>query len=89
MSSTVVSYGMFTVLEIAPEMNGCTAPIMRDVPHVRDRALADGDVEHRQVLVGEARRADDRAVLGDECLDLLDLRRRSSRASSERAARSG
>ena len=28
MSSTVVSSGMFTVFEIAPEMNGCTAPII-------------------------------------------------------------
>ena len=44
-----------------------------DVAHVRDRALADGHVEHRQVLVGEAGRADDRAVLVDVRLDLLDL----------------
>ena len=28
MSSTVVDSGMFTVFEIAPEMNGCTAPII-------------------------------------------------------------
>ncbi len=28
MSSTVVSAGMFTVFEIAPEMKGCTAPII-------------------------------------------------------------
>ena len=28
MSSTVASCGMFTVFEIAPEMNGCTAPII-------------------------------------------------------------
>ena len=45
-----------------------------DVAHVRDRALADGDVEDRQVLVGEAGRADDRAVLVEVRLDLLDLR---------------
>ena len=44
-----------------------------DVAHVRDRALADRHVEHRQVLVGEAGRADDRAVLVDVGLDLLDL----------------
>ncbi len=31
-SSTVTSSGMFTVLEIAPEMNGCTAPIIRTWP---------------------------------------------------------
>ena len=41
--------------------------------HVRDRALADRHVEHRQVLVGEAGRADDRGVLVDVGLDLLDL----------------
>ena len=28
-SSTLTSSGMFTVLEIAPEMNGWTAPIIR------------------------------------------------------------
>ncbi len=31
-SSTVASFGMLTVLEIAPEMNGWTAPIMRTWP---------------------------------------------------------
>ena len=28
MSSTVTSFGMLTVFEIAPEMNGCTADII-------------------------------------------------------------
>jgi hypothetical protein len=28
-SSTVASFGMLMVLEIAPEMNGCAAAIMR------------------------------------------------------------
>ena len=32
MSSSVASSGMFTVFEIAPERNGCTAPIMRMCP---------------------------------------------------------
>ena len=32
MSSTVASAGMLTVFEIAPEMKGCTAPIMRMWP---------------------------------------------------------
>ena len=32
MSSTVASVGMLMVFEIAPEMNGCTAPIMRMWP---------------------------------------------------------
>jgi hypothetical protein len=31
-SSTVASSGMFTVFEIAPEMNGWTAPIIRTWP---------------------------------------------------------
>ena len=44
-----------------------------DVAHVRDRALADGHVEHRQVLRGQLGRADDRRVLVDVRLDLLDL----------------
>jgi len=31
-SSTVTSSGMLTVLEMAPEMNGCTAPIILTWP---------------------------------------------------------
>ena len=31
-SSTVASSGMFTVLEMAPEMNGCTAAIILTWP---------------------------------------------------------
>jgi len=31
-SSTVTDSGTFTVLEIAPEMNGCTAAIIRTWP---------------------------------------------------------
>ena len=31
-SSTVASLGTFTVFEIAPEMKGCTAPIIRMCP---------------------------------------------------------
>ena len=31
-SSTVASFGRFTVLLMAPEMNGCTAAIMRMWP---------------------------------------------------------
>jgi hypothetical protein len=45
-----------------------------DVAHVGDRAGTDGDVEHRQVFLRQAGRADDRAVLVDMRLDLLDLR---------------
>ena len=43
------------------------------VARVRDRALSDRYVEHRQVLLGQSRRADDRAVLGDVSVDLIDL----------------
>ena len=32
MSLTATSSGMLTVLEIAPEMNGCTAAIIRTWP---------------------------------------------------------
>ncbi len=45
----------------------------RDVTHVGDRPLADGDVEHRQVLGLEARGADDRPLLVDVRDDLLDV----------------
>ena len=55
MSSIVAVSGRLTVFEIAPEMNGCVARHHLDVADVRDRALADGDVEHRQVLVLQAR----------------------------------
>ena len=60
MSSTLADSGRLTVFEIAPEMNGWTADIISMWPGVRDRPLADRDVEHRQVLVGQLRRADDR-----------------------------
>ena len=44
-----------------------------DVAEVRDRALADRDVEHRQVLGLEVRRLDDRVRGVDVRLDLRDL----------------
>ena len=49
-SSTVASSGMLTVLEMAPEMNGCTAPIIRTWPVVVDRVVAHRAGEHRQVV---------------------------------------
>ena len=73
MSSTVDSAGMLTVFEIAPRDERLHRAHHLDVAHVRDRALADGHVEHRQVLFLQAGRADDRAVLVDVGLDLLDL----------------
>jgi hypothetical protein len=44
-----------------------------DVAGVRDGPLADGDVEHREVVGRQVRRADDRRVLVDVALDGLDL----------------
>ena len=44
-----------------------------DVAGVGDRPLADRHVEHRQVLVLQAGRADDRVLLGDVGVDLFDL----------------
>ena len=80
MSSTVASLGMLMVFEMAPEMNGCTAPIMRRCPRV-DRARAsrrlEGAVEDRQVLVLQVRRALDRVLL----VDVLDDRPAISRES--------
>jgi len=40
---------------------------------VGDRALADGDVEDRQVLLAQPGGAEDRPVLVDVSDDLLDL----------------
>jgi hypothetical protein len=40
---------------------------------VRDRPLADGDVEHLQVVFLQPRRAHDRALVVDVGHDLLDL----------------
>ena len=73
MSSTVADSGRLTVLEIAPRDERLDRSHHLDVAHVRDRALADRDVEHRQVLLVETRSADDRAVLVDVGDDLLDL----------------
>ena len=51
MSSGVESDGMLTVLEMAPERNGCTAAIILMCPIVVDGALAvrgrEGAVEDR------------------------------------------
>ena len=78
MSSTVTSFGMLIVLEIAPERNGCTAAIMRMWPDVMDEALAVlaaavGAVEDRQVLRLEMRRALDGLHAADHVVGLVDL----------------
>ena len=73
MSSTVAVSGRLTVLRDRAADERLDRAHHLDVAHVRDRPLADRDVEHRQVLVGQAGRADDRAVLVDVRDDLLDL----------------
>ena len=74
MSSTVASCGHVDGLRDRARDERLDRAHHLDVAHVRDRALADRDVEHRQVLLVEPGRADDRAVLGQVRLDLLDLR---------------
>ena len=61
-SSTLASFGMLMVLEIAPEINDCDAAIMVDVAFGREIALANatagsGAIEYRQMLVFQTRRA--------------------------------
>jgi hypothetical protein len=75
-SSTVASSGMLTVLEMAPEMNGCTAPIIRTWPIVVDGVVAHGAGEHRDVLGSQVRGAEDdssRVDVGDDVGDLLGV----------------
>ena len=80
MSSTVACFGTLTVLEIAPDRNGCAGAHHPDVPHVVDRPRAahrlERAVEHRQVRLLDVRRPLDRLVLVDVVDDLLDLRLR-------------
>ena len=77
-SSTVAAFGMLMVLEIAPEMKGCAAAIMRMwLSTERQRlpmpAARIGAVEHRQMLGLQVRRAFERhgaAAVGVGGLDL-------------------
>ncbi len=77
MSSTVVSSGMLTVLEMAPEMNGCTAAIILTWPDVVDRRCRPSSRRTPAVCsaAGAGRRAM-RLVLVDVGDDGVDLRRR-------------
>ena len=80
MSSGVASVGMLTVLEMAPERNGCTAAIILMWPiHWMERLPLrgrEGAVEDREVLVLEVGRALDHLLLVDVAEDVLDLDRR-------------
>ena len=71
--STVESCGMLTVLEIAPEMNGWTAPIIVMWPEglIARSPTATSNTDRSSSL--EPGGADDRVVLADVRLDLLDL----------------
>ena len=83
------SSGMFTVFEMAPEMNGCAARHHPHVAHVVDRLRAHRGVEHRVVLGLQVRRVHHRVVLGDVGDDVLALRRRVAELARARAAPSG
>ena len=74
MSSTAASCGQVDGLRDRARDERLDGAHHLDVAHVRDRALADRDVEHRQVLGQQAGRADDRRVLVDVRDDRLDLR---------------
>jgi len=57
---------MFTVFEIAPEMNGWAAPIMRSGRDSGSSAPAlrlEGAVEDRKIIVAQVRSAFDRVLL--------------------------
>ena len=73
MSSTVASFGRLIVFEIAPEMNGCAAAIMRMWPSTAMIALAVraalvGAIEDGQVLGLQMRRAFDASWRPQTCV---------------------
>ena len=65
--------GRLTVLEIAPEMNGCTAPIILMWPMCEIARSPTATSNTGRCSSARPGRADDRAVLGEVRLDLLDL----------------
>ena len=82
---------MLMVFEMAPEMNGCTAAIMRTWPSgAIERSAArrlERAVEDRQVLGAQVGRALDGLLLVDVLDDVLRPRASRSRAAGARAAR--
>ena len=89
MSSTVASWGRLTVFEIAPEMNGCTAPIILMWPMCEIARSPTATSNTGRCSSQQAGRADDRAVLGEVGLDLLDLLLGVAERLRARAARCG
>ena len=74
MSSTVALCGRLTVFEIAPEMNGCTAPIIFRWPMCEIARSPTATSNTGRCSSCRPGCAHDRAVLGQVRLDLLDLR---------------
>src|SRR3954463_15523885 len=73
MSSTVAVCGMLTVFEIAPERNGWTAPIILMWPMCEIARSPTATSKIGRGSGGGPGRPDDRRVLVDVRLDLLDL----------------
>ena len=81
MSSTVAVCGRLTVFEIAPERNGCAAAIILMWPMCEIARSPTATSNTGRCSSLSARGADDRALVVDVGLDLLDLGAPSSRAS--------
>ena len=73
MSSTVADSGMFTVLEIAPLMNGWTAPIIFRWPMCEIARSPTATSNTGRCSAARLGRPDDRALLVDVGDDLVDL----------------
>ena len=93
-SSTVASFGMLMVLEMAPEMKGCAAAIMRmwlstDRERLPMRPHGIGAIEHRQMLGLQMRRAFQRHGAADMEVGRLDVLLREAEARQEVEGRIG
>ena len=88
-SSTVASSGRLTVLEMAPEMNGWTAAIIRTWPEWWIVLSPIEQANTGDVLGGQVRGAEDRLVLVDVGDDLGVLLGRVAEAGAGHGAPSG